>query len=124
MKKLIISSSLVFVLFALLTCPSPAQQGTKTAFNQITITNLHTVDTNWVSGTNILTMKVTVMGLKAGGVSNAANVFVGPVTGTTAYVIAPGTVHTIETQPGTCFNMKEWWLRTPTTGDGIIIIYQ
>lgn len=125
MKKLILASLCAFIVVAVAIAPSAtAQKGTVMAFSQFAVTNNHTVDTNWVSGTNILAMKVTISGMKAGGVSNAANVFIGPITGATAYVVAPGTVHTLETQPGTCLKLQDWWLRVGTTGDGITIIYQ
>ncbi len=118
MKKLFLAFVLG-VLFIL----RPASSQQPVQFAQFTITNMHTVATNFVS-TNMNALKVTLVGFQAGGVSNAADVFVGPSTNANYYRIGPGEVHVIETQPGTRILLNSWSLRTPTLGDGLLVIYQ
>jgi len=113
----------LFILFALRPPSSHAQQGVLTAFSQIVITNGHAVATNFAS-TNLKVMKATLIGLQAGGISNAAAVYVGPISNGQYYIIAPGERHIIETQPGSFIFLNSWWLRTPSAGDGLTVIYQ
>lgn len=111
-------------LLALIVLPSRSAQ---IAFGQFTITNLHTVATNITdNGTNRSFMRATLIGCKAGGVSNAAPVYVGATTNLQPYIIHPGERHVIEVAPPTKGDVSpssSWWLRTPTTGDGLIVIY-
>ncbi len=123
MKKFAIGfAAFLFVLFALRPPSATGQQGIPTAFSQALITNGHTVSTNFFA-TNLKVMKVTLVGLKSAGVSNTADVFIGPISNT-VYNIAPGTCHIIETQPNSFIFLNQWWLRTPTAGDGVTVIYQ
>lgn len=115
-----VASAILFVAFAFYQ-PAKAQQ--PSAFAQFGFTNNHTVATNFAP-TNILALKATLIGLQAGGVSNTAAVYVGPSTNATYYIIYPGERHVIEVQPGTRISLNTWALRTPSTGDGLFIIYQ
>lgn len=120
MKKLIAAIVIGLLALALL---SPAQEKL-TAFFQFSVTNNHTVATNLLTGTNYTALRVTFIGLKAGGESNSTAVFVGPISNSTYYIIYPGERHIIDTQSNTKFNLKDWYLRTPSTGDGLTIIFQ
>ena len=114
----------LFIAFALYR-PAHAQYGgTLTIFYQWSQTNLHTAPTNIANGTNIKCMKVTLIGLRSAGVSNAAAIYVGPTSNSQPYIIYPGERHIIETQPGTQIRLNDWWFNTPTTSDGIVVIYQ
>jgi hypothetical protein len=122
MKKLSLLAALPLFL-ALLVLPSMSQ--TRVNFDQFTMTNAHAVATN-ITSTNLFFTRATLIGLKAGGVSNSAAVFVGPVSNSTYYVIAPGERHIIEVAPpqgGVTANFKSWWVRTPTVNDGITVIF-
>ena len=92
-------------------------------FSQFTATNGVTTAERWVS-TNVTAYKVTMIGLRSEGVSNAAPIYVGPSTNSTPYIIAPGERHVIEVQPGAKINLKDWFLKTPTAADAMIVIYQ
>jgi hypothetical protein len=118
MRKLLLVLPLMFLALT-----SKAQ--TVVAPGSLITTNLHTVATNIVS-TNLMFYQATLVGMKAGGVSNAAIVFVGASTGQTYYAIAPGERHRIAppAKQGEKYNLNNFWLRTPTTGDGIYVIYQ
>lgn len=120
MKKLLL---LPFLTLAVLVLIRPINgQESPGASGQITTTNNHTVATNIVS-TNLVFTSATFIGLKAGGISNAAAVYVGPTTGAQYYVIYPGERHIIHWS-NRRYGLQNWWLRTPTTGDGIHVIYQ
>jgi len=118
--KVIIAPLLLAFVFLTAIC-GKAQQ--KTAFSSFITTNMHTVATNFVS-TNLWVMKATLTGLKAGGVANGATCYVGTTTTNAYFAITTSGQAVIEAQPGTLFNLKDWYLRTPTTGDGLYIIYQ
>ena len=117
MKKpmLILSLLAVFALLAIAQTPS--------VFSQFTATNGVGTAQRWVS-TNLNAYKVTMIGLRSEGVSNSAATYVGPGTNSTPYVIFPGERHIIEAQPGTRINLKDWWLKTPTSADAMIVIYE
>jgi hypothetical protein len=119
MKPLILSVALLLtVLFSL---PSSAQK--RVGWTSFTATNNHTVATNFVTGTNIFATKVTIMGLKSAGVNNAGTVYIGPVSNATYFAISAGGTAVIEPDPGSTFNLKDWYFRTPSTNDGIFVIY-
>jgi hypothetical protein len=115
----------LLVLLSVLLLASRAMSQTVTASSSFITTNLHSVATN-ITSTNLSFFQATLVGMKAGGVSNAAIVYVGSPTGMTYYAIAPGERHRISppAKQGEKYNFKDWGLRTPTTGDGLYIIYQ
>lgn len=119
MKKLIAIIASTVLLAVLL----PAQQGTLTKFGTFIVSNGVSTAQVMVS-TNLKVMKVTFIGVNSLGVSNSAAVFVGPSTNATYKRIAPGEEAIIVTQPGTCINLNDWYLRTPTTTDLITVVYQ
>ncbi len=125
MKKLILGLFAAFIVTVIINpTPVKAQQ---IAYGSFIQTNLHTVATNitW-NGTNVGFSRITLIGMKAGGVSNAAPVFVGAKSNETYYVIGPGERHIIEISPPTKGAVSQtafWWLRTPTTGDGLYCIW-
>lgn len=120
MKPIILSA--VLFLTALFSIPSSAQM--RLGWTSFTATNNHIVATNFVTGTNIFARKVTIMGLKAAGLNNAGAVYIGPVSNATYFAISAGGTAVIEPDPGTTFNLKDWYVRTPSTNDGIFVIYQ
>lgn len=115
------------VLLAALVLLALSLRSQPIAYSSFIQTNLHTVGTNitW-NGTNIPFKRITLIGMKAGGISNAAAVYVGARSNETYYVIHPGERHTIEIAPplaGANGQSSTWWLRTPTTGDGLFCIW-
>lgn len=120
MKKLLLL--LPFLVLAVFVIRPINGQESRGASGQTTTTNNHTVATNIVSTDTPFT-SATFIGLKAGGISNAAAVYVGPSTGAQYYVIYPGERHVIHWS-NRRYGLQNWWLRTPTTGDGIHVIYQ
>jgi len=119
MKKLLFLSAFIgFVAIAVI-----SRSAVPAALGGLTVTNNHTVATNVLS-TNNTYLRATIIGLKAGGVSNSAAVFVGPNSNYTVYVIHPGERHIIDPRENSRLNFTDLWLRTPTTGDGLNIIFQ
>lgn len=129
MKKLIFFSGLAALLLLVLFARGASQ--TRTAWNILYVTNGSTsVPTNFTAGvsatTNIFATVVTVRGKVSPRTDNTGTVYIGTTSGndTQPYPVLSGGEVLLRAQPGTTFNLADWWVDVTTINDGICIIYQ
>lgn len=101
-----------------------AQAQTIAAYGSFIVTNSHTVATNIIS-TNLNCTTFTLVGFKAGGLTNAGTVWMGTTTNLVVYPIYPALEFTVTApRSGEKVNLKNYWIRNASANDGVLVIYQ
>ena len=94
------------------------------AYGSFIVTNSHTSFTNLIV-TNLNCTTFTLVGFKAGGLTNAEVVWMGTSSNLVVYPVYPALEFTVTApRAGEKVNLKNYWIRNASANDGVLVIYQ